>query len=512
MDNSNTDMKNNDSQQNIIERPPVVVVMGHIDHGKSTLLDYIRKSNIVAGEAGGITQHIAAYEIEHKDEKGTMKRITFLDTPGHEAFSQMRERGAQAADIAILVVSAEDSVKTQTLEAWNTIKQSGIPSIVAINKIDKPGANIERTKNDLTENSIYIEGFGGDIPFVEISAKQGTGIDRLLEIVLLVAELAELKGDPTIPAEGVIIEARLDVKRGISASLVIKNGMLKKGMYVLAGGALTTTRIMENFMGATIEQASFSSPIRLTGFSKLPEVGSIFKSYNTKKEAEQALENFTDGIVHNKKNIPAQKTSEEIKVVPIVIKTDVVGTAEAVEKEIMKLSGENIIPKIIGRGVGAISENDLKLASSDKEVIVLGFNVAIDSKARESNENLGVNIQTFDIIYKLTDWLKEEIEKRRPRVTAPEVTGKAKILKSFSSMKERQVIGGKVLEGILGVGANVKIMRRDFEIGQGRIIELQQQKIKTKEVAEGNDCGMLVETKTEIAPGDVLEAFVMVTK
>jgi translation initiation factor IF-2 len=280
---------------NLIERPPIVAVMGHVDHGKSTLLDYIRKSNVVAGEHGGITQHISAYELEHKNPEGVIKKITFLDTPGHEAFSNMRSRGAKAADIAILVVAADDGVNSQTKEVFETIKETKTPFIVAINKIDKPGANIEKTKNSLVENGIYIEGYGGDISVVEISGKTGKGIPELLETILLTAELEGLKGDTNKNATGLVIESNLDEKRGVSATLVIKDGTLKKGMFIVADDAISTTRIFESFNGKSLTEASFSSPISITGFTcptkifglvKVPKVGEKFYSFDTKKEAE----------------------------------------------------------------------------------------------------------------------------------------------------------------------------------------------------------------------------------
>ncbi len=498
----------NKPQHNIITRPPVVAVLGHIDHGKSTLLDYIRKSNIVAGEAGGITQQIAAYEITHMDEEGSPKRITFLDTPGHAAFSGMRERGVQAADIAILIVSAEDSVMPQTIEAWNTIKESKIPTIVAINKIDKPGANVEKTKNDLTEKGIYIEGYGGDIPFVEISAKEGLGVSHLLDIILLVAQLADLTGDQNAKAEGVIIESALDVKRGISASLLIKDGSLRKGMFVRTGEAISPTRILENFKGESIDEATFSSPIRITGFSKLPEVGAHFFTYASKREAEEAIER--ENIRKTLENTPAESHKNEAKIVPIILKTDTVGTAEAVEKEIMKLASPTILPKIIGRGVGDITENDQKTSSSDKESIILGFNVKVDRSVNEASD-LNTTIKTFDIIYKLTDWLKEEIENRRPKISSEETTGKVKIIKSFNKSKERQVIGGKVTEGTVHSNSTVNIIRRENKVGTARIVELQQGKLKTGTVMEGNECGIQIESKIEVAPGDILEAFIETT-
>ncbi|MFA5933934.1 MAG: translation initiation factor IF-2 [Candidatus Paceibacterota bacterium] len=505
-------MKSHIEKENtLIERPPVVVIMGHIDHGKSTLLDYIRKSNIVEKEAGGITQHLSAYEVVHKNDVGIDKKITFLDTPGHEAFSKMRERGAQTADIAILVVSAEDSVKAQTVEALNTILESKIPYIVAINKIDKPGANIEKVKNDLVEKGVYIEGYGGSIPYALISAKTGEGVDNLLSLILLSAELEEFKGNPALPATGIVIESNLDTKRGMTATLVIKDGTLEKGMFVVAGTAIVGTRMVENFLGKPITSATFSSPIRLIGFDVAPSVGSIFTSYSNKKDAEQVVRENKE-INQTPQNSINQTNDNEIKYIPIVIKTDVYGTAEAIEKEVGKLSAEGITFKIINKGVGAIGESDIKMASADKDSIIVGFNVKMESGARDLNEKMGVSVQTFDIIYKLTDFLKEEMEKRRPRTETAEVTGKAKIIKIFSSTKDKYVIGGRVTEGRIVDGSTVRIMRRDFEIGKAKIIELQQGKIKTREVLEENEFGMMIESKLEIAPGDVIEAFIMVTK
>jgi len=486
-------------------RPPVVVVMGHVDHGKSTLLDYIRKSNVVEGEAGGITQHISAYEVIRKNEKGENRLLTFLDTPGHEAFSKMRTRGAQAADIAVLVVSAEDGVKAQTLEAYNTIIENKIPYIVAINKIDKPNANIEKTKMDLSEKGIYLEGMGGDIPFVLISAKAGTGVEELLDMIILVADLEEFKGDISKNASGIIIEAKRDPQRGIGAVCIIKNGTLKSGMFVASGEAIVTTRIMENFLGKPIKEATFSSPIRLAGFLSMPEVGDTFQSFKTKKEAENYVYELKDENLNNK--IQNNQTVFVGKIIPIIIKTDVSGSIEAIEKEIKKLSSDEISFKIIGSGVGAINESDLKMGSVNKESVIVGFNTKIDSGARDLNESLKVNIETFDIIYKLTDWLKELIEARRPRQETVEVIGSVKILKIFGATRGKQIVGGKVTSGKITGGSNIRIIRRDFEIGTGKIAELQANKFKTKEVLEGSDCGIQIETKTDIATGDVLEAF-----
>lgn len=490
-------------------RPPVVVVMGHVDHGKSTLLDYIRKSNIVDSEAGGITQHISAYEVSHKGESGIEQKITFLDTPGHEAFSKMRARGAYAADIAILVVSAEDSVKAQTIEAYNTIIESKIPYIVAINKIDKANANIEKTKMDLVEKGIYLEGMGGDIPFSPISAKTGTGVSELLDMILLVADMNDFTGDRNVGASGIIIEANRDPKRGITATCLIKNGTVANGMFVVAGNSIVATRIMENFLGKPVKEASFSSPIRLVGFDSLPDVGSTFETFSNKKEAEKYILEIAD-LMNKKTNTRNEKFDG--KIIPIIIKTDVAGTIEALEKEIAKLNTKEISFKIINSGVGSISETDLKMASSDHESVIVGFTVKMDAGARDLNETLKVKVETFDIIYKLTDYLKELVDERRPRTETQEVTGSVKILKTFSATKDKQVVGGKVMSGRITLGGQVRIMRRENEIGRGKIVELQSGKIKAKEVVEGNECGMQVESKIEIASGDVLEAFITVIK
>ncbi len=492
-----------------IPRPPVVAVMGHIDHGKSTLLDYIRKTNIVAQEAGGITQHLSAYEIVHAGSNGTGRAITFLDTPGHAAFSGMRERGAQVADIAILVVSAEDGVKAQTIEALKTILEAKIPYIVAINKIDKPEANIEKIKMNLAEHEVLVEGYGGQIPFVPISAVTGQGIDDLLETILLVADLEQFTGDSSAPAEGIVIESKLDAKRGIAATIIIKNGTLKKGEFVVAGDSFASTRIIENFLGKQVESVSFSSPVQLVGFSKLPAVGSSITLVKTKREAE----NLSSGNAETLKRRHEQvHVAEGMKVVPLIIKSDVFGTAEAIEREIKKLSVDDVYPKIISKGIGTVSESDIKLALGDKETLIVAFNVGVEPIVRELAEKAGIAVQPFTIIYKLTEWLAEELERRRPRKEVREVIGKAKVLKVFSKTKERQVIGCRIESGLLSEQAKVSVLRRDFEITHGTIVGLEQNKQKTKEIKEGNDCGILIETKNDVAPGDVLEAYTMVTR
>ncbi len=498
-------------QPNMVSRPPVVAVLGHIDHGKSTLLDYIRKSNVVAGEAGGITQHLSAYEVVHKDEHGVDKKITFIDTPGHEAFSGMRERGAGAANIGILVVSAEDGVKTQTKEALATILASKIPYIVAINKIDKEGADLEKTKMNLAENEIFIEGFGGSIPYVAISSKTGAGIDDLLSMILLVDEMAEDKADTNSNASGVVIESHLDPKRGVTATLIIKDGTLKKGMYVVAGNSIVGTRIFESFLGKQIDEATFSTPIVLSGFDTMPPAGSAFTSFENKKEAEEQIkENKNNGS--ERKNRIENLGETKVKLLPIIIKTDVSGTMEAIQKELSKMNQDTVAWKVISSGVGSISENDVKTALSDPSTIIVGFGVKSDAKARELAEQNGIQILNFDIIYKLSEFLAENIESRRPRVQSEEVEGKAKILKIFNKTRDRTVAGARVLEGHIAEGSLVKIMRRDFEIDRGRIIGLEKSKVKTKQAETGEEFGMLLELKVEIAPGDTVESFVMTSK
>jgi translation initiation factor IF-2 len=483
--------------------------MGHVDHGKTTLLDFIRKSNVVAGEAGGITQHTSAYEVEHKTKESGTKKITFVDTPGHAAFSDMRVRGAILADIAILVVSAEDGVKTQTLEALEAIKSAGIPFIIAINKIDRPNADIEKTKNSLLENQIYVEGYGGDIPCLPISAKTGKGVPELLDMILLVAEMAELKGDPTKTAEGIVVEANVDSKKGVTATLVITDGTLKQGMFVVAEDCFAPVRILEDFSGKKIESAQFSSPISIVGWNKIPRVGAIFSSFENKKEAELSALSFKkDTSISAVQN----RSTDDGFYIPVVLKADVAGTLEAVKNEIKKVSTEEAPVRVISIGVGAITENDIKMAAGTKNAIVIGFNTEADNQARLLAEQSNVIIKTFNIVYKLTEWLEEEVKTRKPKKEVDEVVGKIKVLKTFSRQKDVEVLGGKVVEGNVKTNGHIRIVRRENIIGEGKILELQSQKIKISEVKEGTEFGAQIESKIEIAAGDILEYFIKVIK
>lgn len=495
--------KSKNQTTNIIKRPPIVVVMGHIDHGKSTLLDYIRKSNSVDSEAGGITQHLSAYAVTHKTKDGAVENITFLDTPGHEAFQKMRLRGADVADIAVLVVSAEDGVKPQTLEALASIKQANIPFIVAINKIDKPSANIVRTQTSLIENEIYIEGMGGDVPWIGISAKTGENINELLDIIILVADLAELKADLNAPAVGRVIEGKMDPKRGNTATLIVTDGTLKKGCFVVSGSCFTPVRIMENHLGKAINEATPSTPVGIVGFADIPVVGANFYTVDSKKEAEAACK------ANQTTKVDSVRGNNQLPTIPILIKADVLGTIEAIEHELSKFSSERIAVKIIGSGVGDISSSDVQNVSATKNSIIVGFNVKVERQAADLAERLGVEINTFDIIYELSDWLNNALKQRTPRLEEMKITGKVKLLKYFSTQKNLHVLGARAEAGVIKLKQRVKISRRDIEIGKGTIKNLQQYKSDVEQVTEG-EFGLQLETKCEVAPGDYLEPYDMV--
>jgi translation initiation factor IF-2 len=494
--------KNKQLAPNLIKRPPVVVVMGHIDHGKSTLLDTIRKSNIVDAEPGGITQHLSAYVVPHKTKDGAQETITFLDTPGHAAFQKMRLRGADVADVAILMVSAEDGVKPQTLEALKSILQAKIPYVVAINKIDKPGADLIKTQSSLVENEIYIEGMGGDIPWAGISAKTGEGIDELLDLVVLAADLAELKGDTHAPATGKIIEGKMDTKRGNTATLLITNGTLKSGQFVVAGEVFSPVRIMEDFQGKPVKEAGLSIPVGIVGFTDIPKVGATFTVVDSKKEAEIAI--IEARPAPEKTGLPVKKS--KLPLVPILIKADVLGTIEAIQHELEKFESDRIVVKVIDTGVGDVTVSDVQNVSATENAIIVGFNVKVERTVKEVAEKLGVEINTFDIIYELADWLQTALKSRTPQLEEEVVTGTVKILKHFSIQKSIQVLGARVEDGVIKMNQRVKILRRDIEIGTGQVKNLQQMKSDVQQVDEG-EFGLQLDTKADIAPGDHIKPF-----
>ncbi|MBI5470266.1 GTP-binding protein [Candidatus Kaiserbacteria bacterium] len=504
----------NSASPTLVERPPVVAVLGHVDHGKSTLLDFIRKTNIVAGEAGGITQHVAAYEVVHPvkaDVRGTgkSKRITFIDTPGHAAFKTIRERGANVADIAILVVAADDGVKAQTLEALKSIRDAKTPFVVAINKIDKPNADLSRTQRMLLEQNVFLEQLGGDVPWAAISAKTGAGIDELLDLILLVAEVQELKGDTSVPAEGFCVEANRDKKRGIAATLIIKNGTLESGQFVRAGRGIAPVRIMEDHTGQALKRATFSTPVSLIGFDELPDAGSVFHTHDSKRKAEDARN--ADASL---KKAAVQISSEEnpdLYLMPVIIRADTTGSLDAIEMETAKLGDEHRRVRIVQSGIGTISEDDIKsaIAAGTPPVggpaNVFGFNTGIERVAEAFARERGVAVETFDIIYKLTERLEELLKKSAPKRAIETVVGRAKVLKYFSSRHDEHVIGAKVLDGELRKKGSVRIVRRDAILGKGKILNLQANKQNVEKVETEGEFGAQIVSEIQPSPGDVLE-------
>ena len=495
-------------------RPPVVAVMGHIDHGKSSLLDYIRKTNVVGGEAGGITQHLGAYEVTHTGKDGVVHEITFLDTPGHEAFRGIRERGVGVAEIAILVVSGEDGVKPQTLEALEFIKKASIPYIVAITKIDKPTADVECAKQSLAEHTIYVEGYGGDVPIVALSNKTGEGISDLLDMIVLVAEMNTIGKKEGTGTKGYIIESNVERTKGISATLIMKEGVLRKGMFVVAEGAYAPVRRLENCLGKEIEEAYPGMPVRIIGWNSVPRSGSTITLVENKRAAEvhttEILERAKTKAKRGK--TPIAGDSQEKAILPLIIKADAGGSLEAVEQEVMKRSTESVLVKVIQRGIGAINESDLKTAAGSAGAVVVGFNVDFDGPAKSIVLRGGLETGTFDVIYKLLEWLEGIIKARTPKVLSEEMTGSARVLKIFNTEKDKQIIGGKVLEGTLSGGDEFNVLRRDVSIGRGRIREIQKFKEKVSSIGKDSEFGAFVGSSIEIMPNDRLEAFKIVEK
>jgi translation initiation factor IF-2 len=416
----------------------------------------------------------------------------------------MRTRGANVTDIIIIVVAADDGVKAQTLEAWKTIDSHKLPYVVAINKIDKPGADIQKTKNSLVENGIYIEGYGGDVPCVEISAKQGTGIDSLLETLILLVDMHNLTANLDTDATGYVLESFVDPKRGVSATLILKDGTLATSGAIVAGTSLSPIRIIEDFAGRPIKSPHAGQPIKVTGFDEIPASGAIFVSSSDKKMMEQLQSETRQNTV---KAVLDPRLYRNAKVViPVVIKADSLGTLDAVKLELKKKETDEVKIKIIAEGVGNISEGDIMLASSDEKTVILGFTVKMEAKARDQADRFKVTPQLFDIIYKLSEWFDTLLESRLPFEEKEVVLGTLKILRTFSSQKDKHVIGGRVETGKIQNGSVVKIIRRGVELGRGRIIELQSQKLKTDVVNEGNECGLMVESKFEMIQNDTLES------
>lgn len=480
---------------NIQPRPPIVVVLGHVDHGKSSILEAIKDFiKITAKESGGITQHIGAYEVEHNG-----KKITFIDTPGHEAFSAMRSRGAKVADIAILVVAAEEGVKPQTKEAILHIKKAGIPMIVALNKIDKPEANPEKIKRELIKEEVLVESMGGSIPSVEISAKTKKGIPELLELILLVGEMEKLEGDIENPAQGVVVESYLDGKRGPTATLLLRDGSLKVGDIVGTASVLGKIKMLEDFQGRGLAQALPSQPVIVMGFEKVPQVGEKFQVYSDIASAEKYIA---------KKERKAETgevfvIEEGKKVLNLILKTDVQGSIEAIGEVLKIIPQEKVMLRILKNEVGDISENDAKLAKSGNARI-LGFRVKISSAAQVLAERDNVRILNFDIIYELAQAVRQIMEKSVVSEKVKVVLGKIKALAIFLTEKNRQIVGGKVIEGEIKKGALLEIIRNEQRVGEGKIVNLQKNKKDANVAAKGEECGVLYEGDIKIQEGDLL--------
>ena len=491
-------------------RAPIIAVMGHIEHGKSTLIDYIRKTKVAENEAGGITQHVSAYEILYTGESKQERRITFLDTPGHEAFEGIRRRGANAADIAILVVSAEDGVKPQTLEARDRILEGKLPFIVAITKIDKPSADIERTKQSLAENGLYVEGYGGNIPCVPLSSKTGQGVDELLEMISLVADLEKFESDSEALGSGIIIESEMDPRKGITSVCVVKNGKVSKGLIAASKDAMAPLRFILDATGNQVEEIEAGRPIQIVGWNNPPQIGAEFKTFLKKEEAEEYAKKIKGQTLSTDSQGLTLENGETVSL-PLIIKADTSGSLEAVAHEINKLSRERIKPRIINSSIGTINENDIKAAIASSATVV-GFGVKIDTRAKALAERSEIPVFTFEIIYELMDKVSGILEEKEPHIEIDEAVRKTKILKIFSVAKKKQVLGGRATEGEIKRGGNFKIIRRESEIGKGKIKELQQSRMTVESVQEGSEFGLMVESKIEIAPGDILEVYIKVTK
>lgn len=488
-------MKTTNNQQsttnNLLPRPPIVVIMGHVDHGKSSLLDFIRKTNIVAKESGGITQSIGAYEVEHNG-----KRITFIDTPGHEAFSKMRSRGAKTADLAILVVAADDGVKPQTKESIKIIEETKTPFIVAVNKIDKPSADIERTKNDLMANGILLEGYGGNVSWQAISAKTGQGVNELLDLILLAAEMENLTYNPDENANGVIIEAKANSQSGIIISAIVKNGILKIGDRIATQSACGKIKNLKNFLGKKIDAVSPSGPTMILGFETPPQIGEEFISGNIdliKIQNEISENQFiapTQFIPLNKNGSPALN---------LILKADVSGSLETLSEIIRALGNEKIKINIINQSTGEITDGDVKNASPSNAIIV-GFRVKINKVAENLAKAQNVKIILSEIIYELVEAAQNEIK----LLEKPLPQGELEILKIFSQKGKKQLVGGKIILGKIKNNIRVKISRENSEIGDGKITNLKKIKQEVNEVFLNEECGVMLESDTLIVVNDRL--------
>lgn len=496
-------MADNNPKNSVKTRPPVVVVLGHVDHGKTSLLDTIRKTKIADKETGGITQHIGAYQTVVKD-----KVITFLDTPGHEAFSAIRSRGAKVADIAILVVAADEGVKPQTKEAIKIIHEENIPVIVAVNKIDKEGANSQKVKQELASENILVEDWGGKVPIVEISAKHNKNIDELLEMILLVAEIGELKEDLSLPAEGLIIESHLDKRRGYVATALIKKGTMHIGDWMTIGTAVGKIKSMEDFLGKPVIEAVPSQPVLIVGLPSAPAIGKKIHATSSKDEAEKlAADNPEPTSLFQ----GFQGNTNDKKVLKIIFKSDVSSSLEAIELALKAIEAKEVICQVVSYDIGNISEGDIKMAiGAGAEVI--GFRVEADNLAKKIAEKENVKIGVFDIIYELVEYIRKELASLLPPEIKRNFLGKLKILAVFKQDSRSQIVGGKVTSGKIAKNSLADVIRNGNKLLSGRIAQVQHNKDDVAEVKEGSECGLKFEMLAgqpswDIKEGDILEIY-----
>ena len=482
----------------ISTRPPIVVVLGHVDHGKSSLLEAIREDFVITSqESGGITQHIGAYQADYQG-----KYITFIDTPGHAAFSAMRSRGAKVADIALVVVSADESVKPQTIEVIEQVKELEMPLIVVINKVDRPEANVEKVKMDLSQHDVYLESYGGKVPSVETSATTKQGIPELMEMILLVSEMEDVKANPVSPGKGVIIESYVDRKRGVTSTLLVTDGTVHVGDIVGTKTSFGKIRILEDTKGKDIEEAVPSTPVVVLGFSEIPYVGEEFQVFEDENTAGDALSQDTAQ--------EAERTDTE-DTFNIILKTDVVGSLEAIEELLSALPQGTMRLSIVKADAGDIGESDVKLAQGTNSQI-FGFHVSEATGVKELADRSGVAIEKFEIIYELVDRVQKVMEQNIQEETVREDLGSLEVLAVFLNDKKRQIVGGKVLEGIAKQASKIEVMHGEEYIGAGRVVSLQRDKKDVDSVPAGEECGILFEGNVKIEEGDILKFYIEKTR
>ena len=499
-----------DHDDHLTPRPPVVVVMGHVDHGKTSLLDAIRKTNVTSSEAGGITQHIGAYQVQINNQP-----ITFLDTPGHAAFTSMRARGAQVTDIAVLVVAADDGIMPQTVEAINHAKAAGVQIIVAINKIDKPAANPEKVKQELTEYELVPEEWGGDVICVPVSAKSGEGIESLLEMILLVAETQELAANPDRLARGTVIEAKLDRGRGPVATILVQNGTLHTGDVVIAGTALGRVRVMLDDKGSRIDQAGPSTPVEITGLAEVPAAGDVLNAVEDEKLAKELVdkrrfeakeEQFQTYQKVTLDNLFSQISEGEMKELPIIVKADVDGSVEAVRQSLEKLSNDEVRVRVIHGAVGAINESDVMLANASNAIII-GFNVRPDATAKESAERDNVDMRLYRVIYDAINEVTDALKGMLAPKTRDKELGRAEVRQVYKISSVGTVAGCYVLDGKLTRNALIRVVRDGIIVADDKVEGLKRFKDDAKEVTAGYECGVTLSKFSDIKEGDIFEAY-----